>query len=70
VQASEPTTESSEIKLSEAGERLEAIGVREQPEQAIGDRLEGTAKQPENFGAINSRYPMITMHVARLARFR
>jgi hypothetical protein len=33
-------------------------------------RLEGTAKQPENFGAIISKYLMITMHVARLARFR
>jgi hypothetical protein len=33
-------------------------------------RREGTAKQPENFGAFISRYPMITMHVARLARFR
>ena len=33
-------------------------------------RCEGTAKQPENFGAIDSRYVMITMHVARLARFR
>jgi hypothetical protein len=27
-------------------------------------RREGTAKQPENFGAIISRYPKITMHVA------
>jgi hypothetical protein len=33
-------------------------------------RREGTAKQPENFGAIISKYLMITMHVARLARFR
>jgi hypothetical protein len=33
-------------------------------------RCEGTSKQPENFGAFISRYPMITMHVARLARFR
>jgi hypothetical protein len=31
VSTSEPTKESSEIKLPEAGERLEAIGVREQP---------------------------------------
>ena len=27
-------------------------------------RPEGIAKQPENFGAILSRYRMITMHVA------
>jgi hypothetical protein len=38
--------------------------------EAWGGRREGTAKQPENFGAIISRYPMITMQVARLARFR
>jgi hypothetical protein len=31
VQASGPTEDSIEIKLPEAGERLEAIGVREQP---------------------------------------
>ena len=31
VLASEPTEDSIEIRLSEAGERLEAIGVREQP---------------------------------------
>jgi len=31
VQASEPTEDSIEIRLPEAGERLEAIGVREQP---------------------------------------
>jgi hypothetical protein len=31
VLASEPTKDSIEIKLPEAGERLEAIGVREQP---------------------------------------
>jgi hypothetical protein len=30
----------------------------------VGQRPEGTAKQPENFGAILSRYPKITMHVA------
>ena len=29
-----------------------------------GQRPEGTAKQPENFGAILRRYPRITMHVA------
>ena len=29
-----------------------------------GQRPEGTAKQPENSGAILSRYPRITMHVA------
>jgi hypothetical protein len=29
--ASEPTTDSIEIKLPEAGERLETIGVKEQP---------------------------------------
>ncbi len=33
-------------------------------------RREGTAKQPENLGAIINRYPMVTMHIARLARFR
>ena len=33
-----------------------------------GQRREGTAKQPENFGAIISRNQMITMHVAGLAR--
>ena len=33
-------------------------------EQARGQRPEGTAKQPENFGAILRRYPRITMHVA------
>ena len=33
-------------------------------EQARGQRREGTAKQPENFGAILSSYPRITMHVA------
>ena len=33
-------------------------------EQARGQRREGTAKQPENFGAILRRYPRITMHVA------
>ena len=32
--------------------------------EARGVRLEGTAKQPENFGAILRRYPRITMHVA------
>jgi hypothetical protein len=31
VQASEPTKDSIEIRLPEAGERLEAIGVKEQP---------------------------------------
>jgi hypothetical protein len=31
VQASGPTKDAIEIKLPEAGERLEAIGVREQP---------------------------------------
>ena len=31
VLASEPTKDSIEIRLPEAGERLEAIGVREQP---------------------------------------
>ena len=34
------------------------------PKQARGQRREGTAKQPEDFGAILSRYPRITMHVA------
>ena len=33
-------------------------------------RCQGTAKQPGNLGAIISRYPMITMRVAQLARFR
>ena len=32
--------------------------------EARGGRPEGTAKQPENFGAILRRYPRITMHVA------
>jgi N-acetylglucosamine-6-phosphate deacetylase len=32
--------------------------------EARGGRRERTAKQPENFGAILSRYPRITMHVA------
>ena len=32
--------------------------------EARGQRREGTAKQPENFGAILRRYPRITMHVA------
>ena len=32
--------------------------------------LRAKTKQPENSDAIISRYPMITMHVARLARFR
>jgi hypothetical protein len=31
VSTSEPTGNSSEIKIPEAGERLEAMGVREQP---------------------------------------
>jgi hypothetical protein len=53
VLASEPTKDSIESKLPEAGERRE-----------------GTAKQPKKFDAIISRYPMITMHVARLTRFR
>ena len=30
--------------------------------EARGQRLEGTAKQPENFGAILSRYPRITQN--------
>ena len=48
MQTSDSTRDSIEIKLPEAGERLEAIGVMR----------EGTAKQPENFGAIISRYQM------------
>ena len=54
------TKDSIETRFPEAVDGLEAIGVR-------GER---TAKQPENFGTIISKYPMITLHVARLARFR
>ena len=39
-------------------------------EQARGDRREGTAKQPENFGAIISRYQMITMQATEVLRFQ
>ena len=38
------------------------------PKQARGQRPEGTAKQPENFGAIISRYPMITMQATEVLR--
>ena len=37
-------------------------------EQARGERREGTAKQPENFGAIISRYKVITQRATEVLR--
>jgi hypothetical protein len=38
-------------------------------EQARGQRREGTAKQPENFGAILRRYPRITQNAGTVPAY-
>ena len=43
-----PTKDSIEIKLSEAGVRLEAIGVREQPEAGVRLEAVGDREQPNS----------------------
>jgi hypothetical protein len=44
----EPTEDSIEIKLPEAGERLEAMGLREQPEAGVRLEAVGDREQPNS----------------------
>ena len=68
VITSEPTMDSIEIKLPEAGERLEAIGVREQPRAGVRCEARGNSqatKQPYARSAPSAPPPLYSPVKAR-----